>query len=173
MFTRNYRNLIKSCICSGPQSITYNLPIVLPNGRTYYLNRRLYNSFPERVTDAFSTSISSPGVSIGSGTTPATELDYRLETPITSGVSGSLTVNRQVDNIGNPFVEFILTISNTGASDITVSEIGYTQAVACGSSVEYTTTNIDNVLLERTVLTTPITIPAGDFTAIRYKITTS
>lgn len=95
----------------------------------------------------------------GTGTTEATENDYELEVEATG-----LTCDSVVTAISaNDTKTYTATFSNSTANDITVAEIGF----FCCS---YTGNNYDNFLLDRIVLDTPITIPAGESKAITYEL---
>ncbi len=174
MITNNYRNLIKAFFAAAPTSRTYNLQVKRANGQTRYLNLHVVNSWPVRVTDQFTTNAvtgGEVGVAVGSGTTPATPEDYTLESQITSGISASMTTERGLDNSGNPYTQYTITISNTSAADVTIGEIGWFQAVSCYSQSGSTTQSVDAVMFDRTVLSSPVTISAGGFKALRYTLT--
>jgi len=90
--------------------------------------------------------------------------DYRLESQITTNLScDSVSVSR------NTTVKtYTATFSNSGTSPITVTEVGYV------STIPYTYTShgliYDNFLMDRTVLKTPITIPAGESRTVTYEL---
>lgn len=102
------------------------------------------------------------GIMIGSGGTPATLDDYKLEALITSGLSVSVSVTSDDDNDG----VYKLTITNTSGVDVTIKEIGMALKLYTGSN----STVSANFLVERTVLDNPITIPAGGIGLIDYAI---
>lgn len=101
---------------------------------------------------------------LGSGTTEPTPEDYRLESQITTNLScDSVSVSR------NTTVKtYTATFSNSGTSDITVTEIGYVSRFAWA----YNTGDYiyDDFLMDRTVLETPITIPAGESRTVTYEL---
>lgn len=115
-----------------------------------------------------------PGVWIGSGTTPAAVTDYALENRITSGASGRCVVpsDTGVDENGNPQIMMVLTITNTGSSSITVSEVGFFQNVKASTSPNSGGGSGTLIMLDRTLLNTPATIPAGESAAITYTLKT-
>ena len=103
------------------------------------------------------------GVSFGTGTTPATVSDYFLEsiltdTQISVSVPSAVSFSR-FDTYDEYSVTFGVT--NITAEAITISEVGLT---ANPQSNPY------YVLVDRTVLDTPITIPAGQSKQITYTI---
>ena len=100
-------------------------------------------------------------IQCGTGTTAATEDDYRLES-----IATGLNCESVVTAVGNNYSKTYTAIfSNTTNADIIVTEIGFfiTYPTTGDSSVDY-------YLLDRTVLTTPITIPAGESKAITYEL---
>lgn len=114
------------------------------------------------VAKAHNTLIASRGICLGSGTTPATIDDYKLENPITTGFSASVV--RQYDAQYNS--TFVITLTNTSADDIVIGEIGYVGDAHYGAGNSYAA----YVLFDRTVLDSPITIPAGGIGQITYTI---
>lgn len=98
---------------------------------------------------------------LGTGTTAATEDDYWLESQ-DDNLTCSSAVASETDS--NTKV-YTFTFNNPTDSDITITEI------ALGIKLD---TNVlsenASIMLDRTVLTTPITIPAGETKAITYEI---
>lgn len=106
-----------------------------------------------------------PGIVIGSGTTPATYHDYKLENMITSGLSATRVYADGKTRI---------TLTNNSGGDITIGEIGvqmYSYTTALSTSNNETGRKV--VLVERTVLDSPMTIPNGGSGVIDYEITTT
>lgn len=113
--------------------------------------------------------ISTSAVYFGTGSTPATKNDYTLEAPITSGIS--------FVSIGTPVLgkvregEFCCwntyVVKNTTSEAINIYEIGLFASIQTGS----TSPKYAKCLGERTVLTEPIVLVAGDEKIITYKIT--
>lgn len=115
-----------------------------------------------------------PGVYFGSGSTPPTKSDYTLESPITSGLNITNPSSLVWVNNGNGAYSCVsdFIVQNATGNAITINEIGIfvpTGANASGSVTNSITLN--NVLMERTVLSEPITIPAGEAKLVTYKIT--
>ena len=146
----------------------------------YYFGRANSNAWPSNGYSGTGTiNIANPstnsaavGVYVGSGTTSPTENDYTLETPITSGLSGTMRVQYSdtLDNDGNPQLVQVLTLRNTSSSDITVSEVGWIAKGLCDASNNTASGSGKNLLFDRTVLNSPVTIPAGESAAITYTI---
>ena len=102
------------------------------------------------------------GVYFGSGSTPATKNDYKLESPITSGltvVEPSPTPISCSEN-GKYEIMGVYTVTNSSDAEINIWEIGIVTQLCDW-----------NVLMERTVLTEPVTIAPGKTKIINYKLT--
>lgn len=132
---------------------------------SYYSDRDVIPTLTLRPTGGLYTSSSGASYSwicVGSGTTPATVDDYKLENLITSGLSGLLSMSVDEDKDAT----YILTLTNTSGSDITIGEVG----MLC----PYFQTNSNSfrelALMERTVLDSPFTIPAGGVGVLNYAI---
>lgn len=109
------------------------------------------------------------GVYFGRGTTPPALSDYTLEDVITSGLSITPTgLALSDDENGSYRLHNSFAIQNTIDAPITISEIGLFCPMSRlnGSQFEFTV-----VLFERTVLDSPITIPAGEQKLVTYQIT--
>lgn len=110
----------------------------------------------------------STGVSFGTGTTPATSSDYVLEsilgsTQISVSAPSAVSFSR-FDTHDEYSVTFGIT--NKTAEAITITEVGLT-ALPTDANVMGV---YSYVLVDRTVLDTPVTIPAGQSKQITYTI---
>ena len=113
------------------------------------------------------------GVSVGSGTTPPTINDYNLESTITSGLSAATpVVSTQLDENGNPYVKLVYTINNISQNSITISEIGAKIQIFAATTQGASATSSLIFLLDRTLLDSPVTIPAGEYAVIEYVLKT-
>ena len=105
------------------------------------------------------------GVLFGAGTAPATVQDYKLDAPITTGLS-IIFPNNLTYAKGNSFEDVAVTygVTNTSSSEITISEIGLVATIYISGNL------YESILVDRTVLDTPVTIPAGESKQIAYTI---
>ena len=105
------------------------------------------------------------GVSFGAGTAPATVQDYKLDAPITTGLSIIFPKNFTYAK-GNSFEDVAVTygVTNISSSEITISEIGLVATVFVSGNL------YNSMLVDRTVLDAPVTIPAGESKQITYTI---
>lgn len=100
---------------------------------------------------------------VGTGTREATENDYDLQT-----INNLLTCDSVVVNSsGNHTKIYTAVFSNTTSNDIVITEVGLYGNIMYQ---HFGTPTYDRFLLDRTVLTTPITIPAGESKAITYEL---
>ena len=107
------------------------------------------------------------GVRLGTGDTPATVNDYKLSGTLITGYSFTAEVKTQ-NSAESDKITATYTITNTSSSEITIKEVGIVAKMANTTS----TAQIQHMgLLERTVLDTPVTIPAGGVGQVVYTIT--
>ena len=100
---------------------------------------------------------------LGSGTDAPTKADYKLAQPIASSklqITSSLA--NGTDDSGKAYGLIILACSNPTDTAIRIAEVGAFAAV--DSYGHY-------VLLDRTLLDSPITLAPGESCAIRYRLT--
>ena len=103
-------------------------------------------------------------VEFGNGTTPATTGDYKLDNKITSGIkvtTPSAVTTEQTDS----YISWTVTFGVMASTETTISEIGLTAKIAYSTGIKSAA-----ILVDRTVLDTPITIPAGQSKQITYTI---
>lgn len=101
------------------------------------------------------------GVVFGTGDIPPHPDDYILSGSLITTISAVGNVTATQDDNGITFTG-LYTVTNTGSEDITVNEIGLVTTSAYSTSYRY--------LIERTVLDTPVTIPAGGIGQVTYTI---
>lgn len=183
MFTNNFKKLMFSFLFGNnvtgpgtsepPSSFTslptlrnlsnYSRQIYSSSGSSYY--RGMWNC----VRNALSTinrtgTIGNGYLMLGTGTTAPTADDYCLESPITTNLScDSVSVSRT-----SLIKTYTATFTNSGSSDITVTEVGFWICIF----YDYSNADerADNFLIDRTVLDTPVTIPAGESRTITYQM---
>ena len=104
----------------------------------------------------------SPGVQFGTGTTPATASDYFLQSILTPSQIDVSTPSAVSYSRGDTFDEYSVSfgVTNKTADAITISEVGL---IVCPYANNY-------VLVDRTLLDEPVTIPAGQSKQITYTI---
>lgn len=175
MITNNFRQVLKMILVNYNGKSKGGIPVKDVNGATKYLCEM--NGWPSASSVQTQIQINSyarAGIWLGSGTTQESVTDYGLETRITSGLSGTCQIdgNNTLDLNGNPQIKMILTLTNTGNTDVTVSEISYMQNVYMANDQNGTGKTNAPILIDRTLLNTPVTIPAGESAAITYTLKT-
>lgn len=135
----------------------------LTNGSWPAIN---YFVFEQNITNA------AIGIAVGSGSTAATDDDYNLENAIpyynVNGYVSILNISMKNDY---PCVELLVSVSNIGNSAFTVSEIGYFMRVESKTSPDASSGGPATMLIDRSVLSTPVTVAAGETKEIKYTIT--
>ena len=173
MITKNAKTALAS-LFSFTSSGQYNyMPMTDVSGATRYIgwNNQGWPSVSYNYLVSFSTRLNSAGIKVGSSNAAESASDYTLASLITAGISGSVVLHsRTVDASGNSKVTLIVTVTNTGATDVTISEIGYFVQMKGGTTVGSTSTTIYYIMLDRTLLDTPVTIPANSSATITYVI---
>lgn len=102
-------------------------------------------------------------VAIGTGTTTPTASDYTLATPISvSDVSCVSASNVYSEPSGERYIT--ATFNNNTASDITINEVGLILDLYISGYFSY------KILLDRQVLSSPVTIPANNEIALVYTL---
>ena len=103
------------------------------------------------------------GVVFGTGNTPPTVNDYKISGTEFTAFTASASVSNQFTTNGlETTATFMLT--NTGTSDVTIKEVAL-----YGGSYR-SSTNYTKFLIDRTLLDSPVTIPAGGVGQVIYTI---
>ena len=171
MINKNFKAWLQATLLANANKGL--IPVTLPNGNTAYLapyfnNNQIFPYATPSPDAMISSSIASRGIYIGSGNTPATENDYTLQSFISSGITSTGTYSHNLDG-NNPYKGFTITLNNTTSSDITVREVGY--AIACYTSNTLNNAGSQNYLLiDRTVLDNPLTVPANGTAVLYYEL---
>ena len=99
------------------------------------------------------------GVIFGTGTTPPSADDHKLSGDVVTQISFQSSAQAvQISEDKNTFTNTYL-LKNTGTTDITINEVGW-----IGKRGSY------YFLFDRTLLSSPVTIPAGEVGAVAYSI---
>lgn len=171
MLTKNAKKLILYCIMDSciegtsypePNVVQYTLTNMQGDSVTTNAYARSTYSFINSLnhirTDPTTDSITF--IRVGTGTIEPTEDDYRLS--FASGISCDSVTTSIGGNASKKL--YTATFSNNTAADVVITEIGFF------TNFFYTSSSNDNFLLDRIVLDTPITIPAGESKAITYEL---
>lgn len=180
MFTKNYYDILYgSYICNSNSLITLKISDttrIVPNVdmsgvinvSTGY-NIRGYATMKNQHTYYSNNYVG--GVVLGTGKTPPTIEDVKMENEITYD-QVKLTQS-SLNYIGNGLLG-VYTVENLTDADITISEIGmynvFTGVAKKEDGSLDTTAYVWRCLVERTLLEKPITVPAGGIENLVYKV---
>lgn len=143
----------------GEKVVVQNSSLVSPSQRKF-----MRYAMTKGVSTLSAGSPATYGVQFGSGTTPANGTDYCLESPV------SLLFSNPSAVLTNPVpegTEYTVTFGVSTTEDVTISEVGcFVSAIGFIGSNAYDSP----ILIDRTVLETPITIKAGQSKQISYTI---
>lgn len=179
MLTNNYREMVKFIIKRSGDDISFKLT----NGAlSEYLNNNsgealnTANLIFEQQANVFKqivhgytnhdSSKQGTGVVFGDGSGIPSENDYTLFGNVVSTFNETHITSFSVE--GDTVVRTVqYTITNTSSTeDITISEIGYITTIHHKQWYQYA-----NILIDHTVLDSPVTIPAGGVGQVTYTIT--
>lgn len=135
-----------------------------------------YTSFPENytlLTSISEKSSNATGIAFGSGSTPATDEDYTIESIISTISANTPTVVTSFDATNNKFVSYVeYTITNTGSASISISELArfvlLQKATALGELCSTSTGERYNILIDHVILDDPVVISPGESGIVRY-----
>lgn len=168
MLTKNGKAAIAVWMTAFSSTVA-RFPVKSTTNVTWYAGYR-NSAWPEGAYTSLITSAVTNGVVVGSGDTPVTEDDYELDSMITSGITGSVSILR-TETSNSVSAKLAVTIQNSGNESVTIREIGLIQPVGVANTKGNNTSTQYPCLVERTVLDTPVVIDAGDYETIEYTIT--
>lgn len=146
-------------------------------GTTVYLNPT-YQTAPawSPIVTALSTATSgaSYGVAFGSSSTAATENDYTLGSQVTGITATIPTPVTFIDSANYKYVARLdYVVSNDTGATVTIAEIGlfvrFGSAMTRGANASTSGSARQCIMMDRTVLDTPVVIPNGSAATIRYE----
>ena len=155
MLTKNFYSYMRAAF----QNIAATFALTDGSTQDIALNQ---NKPPFTVMNSWASQVGANGVSFGVGTTPANASNYKLESILTSAHISVASPSTVSFSRGDTYDEYSVTfgVTNKTSADITISEVGLT---TMPNAFYY-------ALVDRTVLDTPITIPAGESKQITYTI---
>lgn len=163
MLTKNYYNVF-AVLSTG---ITMSNGGVLPSGSKqtiYHHNSTLTALNFYAGTSNVLTAVTGIGIVFGDGTTEPTIDDHKLSGNIITNISKiGDSYSYKVTSDGYVCTKTVI-IKNTGTESITVGEVGWISLVNSGNSTAF------YALLDRTLLDSPVVIPAGKSAQIDYSV---
>lgn len=119
----------------------------------------IYPGIVSQTTNAGSDDYGTSNLVVGSGTTPVTASDYKIESEITSLSFVACTYEYDTES---GTVTRRKTMTNTSSETITISEIGLVGFVGVASNATTTSASESPYLGYREVLESPITVAPGE-----------
>ena len=159
MLTKNFYSFMRLVFQKAASTFT------LTDGSMSTIKSTTNSQPPFEIMKNWANAVSATGVSFGTGTTPATVSDYFLESILTTTEISVSTPSAVSFSQFDTYEEYSVTfgVTNKTAEAITISEVGLT-------AVPYSYSTASYVLVDRTILDTPITISAGQSKQITYTI---
>ena len=157
MLTKNFYSFMRAPLQKTTATFT------LTDGTTYS-NKYVSNyDVPFTAISKWAGATTTAGVSFGTGNTPATVSDYSIESILTSTEIGVTVPSGVSFSQFDTYEEYSVTfgVTNKTAEAITIKEVGLISNTYVGNYY---------ALVDRTVLDTPVTIPAGQSKQITYTI---
>ena len=188
MFTDNYIKLQKMLFSSDPNTTTTFKDCAGTSQTVYDYHAPNYKANIGQcmkygkcraLTATFSVAGSPmnnyPGIYFGTGSTPAKKTDYTLESPITTGltITNASALSWQNDGNGKYTVTSDFIVRNTTGAEINISEIGAFGPIYLNANYfnNGSSSTWAIVLMERTVLSEPVTIQPNESKLVQYKVT--
>lgn len=183
MFTGSLTGVSEGTFSTRRPIAEKTLGWVRPSARSTYIacaecfNFQKYMSLAYDNTPSADSDTAS-GVYFGDGDSPVTGEDFFLAGNVVSGYAYTSKVS--VTNVanGNGYDELtgvtitsVFTITNNNAEDITIKEACLCTPMGALSKTSYGLSSVYNVAVDRTVLDSPVTIPAGGVGQVTYEIT--
>ena len=171
MLLRNYYKAFAGAF-QKPGASTFEADVVNTSGTVYRLARPSNEASCAKLLNALSFSgMHSPAVTdntanavvFGDGTTPVSLDDYTLSGNKVTGIATVVTSEFVYDDDG-VYARSVFTVTNQNDAAITIGEVGYV------GTLYRTTSTAMNLLLDRTVLETPVTIEPGGVGQVVYTI---
>lgn len=167
MFTKNWYEVVAGSIAA--QDVTCKgmtgSDISYPAGAGYALKLGYESTsdsgyYPMRKNVLTDLSTKYCGVVFGTGNTPPTLDDYKLGGDLITTISAAVVTTKSADETGCE-VTTVYTLNNYGSAYITIGEVA--------TVVTYAKAGEENkIMIERTVLDSPVTITAGGVGQVTY-----
>ena len=175
MFTKNARALmLSSVVLNYLYGNGGTIEVTRTNGTKVYAFRApTFNSNNVNVNYYYNESYA--GIKIGSGTTPPTQDDYSMGSIIpNNSLACTLVSTRTYMEDNDACAQHVLSVTNKSSNDITITEIGLVHTIQASPQAGSTYNGGDvPVLVDRTLLATPLTIPSSESATITYTIKAS
>lgn len=172
MLTNNWYNYLRANFLSAYQDRTFTgIEVTSTNGTKYApagsSNYCYYMMLRGGSLTSVASSNGGAGVNFGDGTVPPAKEDHCLSGNFISGLSlGSYSASHAVEG-DTASVVITLTVKNGGAEPVTISEIAWVDRQYVNGG------NMKSFMFDRTLLESPVTIPAGGQGVVVYKFSST
>lgn len=168
MITNNFKKMM-AYTCLGGTYATFQQSVVSNYGSTIngYPPGSSYFHYlqPAYILKCPAVRIAAGTVCFGNGSVPPSAEDYKLSGDIITGLTFSTSVVATPEDDGVTLTA-TYTVTNSNSQEITISEVAMFGTTY--SSNGYADSNF--IMLDRTVLDDPVTIPAGGFGQVVYTV---
>lgn len=173
MVTKSFKNFLATILTANEGGYGV-VPVTDVYGIRRYATNYLYtqSGFPYNCRHTYTLNKYAGGVCFGSGGDAENEEDYNLVNQITSGVSVLLVSRNSGREDGCPTLTFTFSIVNTSLETIVVREVGYKCPMVCADTPGRNQNDARIVMLDRTLLETPLVILPSDSATLIYTLKT-
>ena len=172
MLTKNFHNLIGSMLQSNALTAKGMLPITDVYGMQGFTIGQ-FSQFPYARTASYTANRYAAGITIGTGSKTEDQSDFNLESPLKNAdASVTLTSTSVITDNGEPYLRYNVTVTNVSSDELTLTEICYKQTVTRATVYEGSATENVVVMLDRTLITPPVTIAPSEAAVIEYRLRT-
>ena len=173
MVTKNFKNFLAMILTANEGGIGV-VPVTDVYGVRKYATNYLFatSTFPYACRYTYTLDKYASGVCFGIGGSTEDEEDYNLEDQITNGISVLLVSRNSGIEDGCPTLTFTFSIVNTSLETIVVREVGYKCKLLCADTPGRNQNEARVIMLDRTLLETPLVILPSDSATLIYTIKT-
>lgn len=173
MVTKSFKNFLATILTANEGGIGA-VPVTDVYGVRRYATNYLYSQsgFPYSCRHTYTLDKYASGVCFGTGGDAVNEEDYNLQNQITSGLSVLLVSRNSGIEDGCPTLTFTFSIVNTSLETIVIREVGYKCKIVCADTPGRNQNDVRVVMLDRTLLETPLVILPSDSATLIYTIKT-
>ena len=172
MVLKNYYKILDALVQGGKQG---NLTSVVKTDGSK-MNARYDSSGNDNLISALGfhdstlrSSLTYSGVVLGDGAVEPSFEDYTLSGSVITGLTGTISRTGTSNGEGSAETTVFITVTNGNSHEVTIREVGYIGGLYFAYSAN-TSKATAYCMLDRTVLDTPITIPAGGIGQVTYTI---
>jgi hypothetical protein len=163
-------------VSTNSTSVAYIEAVSMAGNSKYIPPMPYENATYPLISDALveSGAYSSVGVAFGADGTAATENDYTLGGHITGLRAVTPSIQTIYDGDNNRYVARLdFSVSNDTGAAVTIREVGlfvrFNTAASRGGTASSSSNSRFSFMMDRTVLSSPVTIPDGEAATVRYE----